>query len=158
MKLINQRTGKKQIGIIEKVKNQDLKKIQKTNQLSFDWLKETGNEIYKIRLENSEKVIGLLSITDIPEELRVHINLIESSKENIGKNKEFENIAGCLIAFACKIAFLKGYDGFVSLIPKTKLIGHYQKQYGFISVGRQMSVFMESSNLLISKYLDNEKI
>ncbi len=42
-----------------------------------------------------------MSVEDIPVELRIEIRLIEVSKENIGHEKEYDRIAGCLIAFAC---------------------------------------------------------
>jgi hypothetical protein len=97
-----------------------------------------------------------MSLSDYPSEKRIHINLIESSKENIGKDKKFRNIAGNLIAHATKIAFQKGYDGFVSLLPKTKLIPIYIA-YGFQQVGQYLAIFMKNAHNLIQKYHDNEK-
>jgi hypothetical protein len=63
---------------------------------------------------------------------------------------------GCLIAWACRLAFIKGYYGFVSLIPKTRLIEHYKNAYGFEQFGRQLAVDAEQSHSLIKKYLKNE--
>ena len=57
-----------------------------------------------------------MSLVDYPDEYRIHINLIEIGKDNRGKQKEIEHIAGCLIAFACQIAFDKNYFGFVFII------------------------------------------
>lgn len=96
-----------------------------------------------------------MSISDFPREKRIHINLLEASKENVGKGKKVKNIAGNLIAYACKIAFKKGYDGFVSLLPKSKLVGHYMA-YGFNKVGRFLAIFLKTSADIISKYHDDE--
>ena len=99
-----------------------------------------------------------MSIIDVPEELRIHINLIESSKIHRGENKSIKHIPGCLISFACRSAFIKGYGGFVSLKSKTKLKEYYRNSYGFIEMGTQMAIYNEASNLLIEKYSDDEKI
>ena len=63
-----------------------------------------------------------MSLIDYPEEYRIHLNLIEIQSKNQGKNKKIDRIAGCLIAFACELSFARGYYGFVSLQPKTRLI------------------------------------
>jgi hypothetical protein len=58
-----------------------------------------------------------------------------------------------LIAFACQMAFEKGYDGFVSLIPKTQLIDYYRHKFGFFSVGTHLAVFDAAAQEIILKYL-----
>lgn len=90
---------------------------------------------------------------DFPKEYRIHINLLEVSSENVGSKKQYRNIAGCLLAYCCRLSFEKGYNGFVSLIPKTQLIRHYQETYGFEQFGRQLAVYATGSERLIQKYL-----
>jgi len=158
MNLIDRKNGKKLRGVIEKVSKDDFEIISKTKNFGFNWSLEFQNQIYKIRLNKNEEVLGLISIIDCPKELRIHINLIESSKINRGKNKEVLNIPGCLIAFACKISFKNGYDGFVSLTPKTQLIKYYSKTYGFIQFGVQMAVLQEISESIIQKYIGDEEV
>ena len=125
----------------------------------FDWEleKDQGFDLYKLYLTESGLIVGLMSLLDIPEEFRIHLNLIESSKENIGKEKQMDRIPGVLIAFACELAFRKGYGGFVSLVPKTKLIDHYRNKYGFQQYGRMLATEGENSFQLIVKYLENAK-
>lgn len=157
MVLINIETNFQYIGIIEKTSFYDFKLLKKTSNFTFDWNKEVENQVYKIRLKRNEKILGLISLIDIPKECRIHINLIEVAKNHRGKNKTIKNIAACLISYACKIAFIKGYQGFVSLVPKTRLINYYQN-YGFVQVGTQMAIFGKASKTLTSKYLANEEI
>jgi len=64
-------------------------------------------------------------------QLRIHLNLIEVGKSNIGQAKKIDNIAGCLISVACKIPFGRDSFGFVSLKPKAQLISLRQDKYGF---------------------------
>lgn len=97
--------------------------------------------------------MGLISITNFPDELRTHINLVESSNENKGNNKIIDRIAGCLIAFAVQTAFENGYLGFTSLVPKTSLINLYVTKYGFSQYGRQLAIERKAAIKLIQKYL-----
>jgi hypothetical protein len=87
------------------------------------------------------------------EEYRIHLNLIELGNKNKGSSKEIDNIAGCLLAFACELAYERGYYGFVSLQPKSQLIDLYQSQYGFRQYGRLLAVEQKSAQRLINKYL-----
>ncbi len=85
----------------------------------------------------------------------MEIGLIELSKENVGRKKRFNNIAGILIATVCRTSFNLGFFGFASLIPKTRLIDHCKKMYGFGQYGRHLAVDLEKSQLLITKYLEH---
>jgi len=158
MILIDANTGEVYDGIIEKVSEVELQQLKSNKHFTFDWSKELEGKVFKIRLEDKKEILGLISLIDVTKEFRIHINLIESSKEYRGKAKKVKNIPGCLISYACKIAFEKGYDGFVSLVPKTQLIDYYHDNYGFVQVGIQMAVFMEVSKLLISKYIGDEEL
>ena len=157
MYLIHHATQEKILADIQPISKSILKKELAKKSFSFDWLQESQHEIFAIFLQNDKKIVGLMALKDVPDELRIEIVLLESSKENIGEDKEFERIAGCLIAFACRLAFLRGYMGFVSLIPKTRLIPHYIKAYGFSQFGRQLATDSHNSHSLIKKYLSDEE-
>ncbi len=153
MPLIDKKSGKSLKSVIEEVVKSDYQRIKKSKQYKFDWRKESDNEVYKIYLkDNDNEILGLMSLIDVPEEFRIHLKLIEVGSKNRGKEKEIENIAGCLIAFACQVAFDKDYFGFVSLKPKTRLIDLYQNKYGFRQYGRLLGIEQESSRELIKKY------
>lgn len=144
--------------VIEEVTKKELLSKNIKKNFGFDWSLESEYEIFKIRRAEHDEVLELMSIIDYPEELRLHINLLENSLENQGSGKKFSRVAGTLIAMACEIAVDKGYGGFVSLVPKTKLINHYIENYGFIQMGRQLAVYFETSDFLIEKYLNDEEI
>lgn len=141
---------------ITKLISEDYKSIKKDKGFEFDWTLEKDYEVYKICLISNDKILGIMSLIDIPKEYRVHLNLLEISKKHRGKNKVIDYIAGCLIAFAAEAAFKKGYYGFVSLEPKTKLIDWYQNKYGFRLYGRYLGIEGDTSDFLINKYLKNE--
>lgn len=153
MKLISMRSGEETEAEITEIEEEDYEKITAGGRFSFDWKRERGNLIYKLRFIGREEILGLISLIDIPREYRLHINLIESSVENRGKNKLIGRISGCLIAYAARLAFDKGYAGFVSLTPKTELIDHYIATYGFRPQGMGLVIDQTASQALILKYL-----
>ncbi|CAL1518809.1 hypothetical protein [Chitinophaga sp. MM2321] len=122
----------------------------------FDWEKEEQYEVYKITVTGDNSIQGLMSLLTIAPELRLEIRLLESARENIGSAKVYDRIAGCLIAFACKLAFKRGFGGFVSLVPKTELIAHYIAKYNFFPQGKHLAIDGDASFTLITEYLEND--
>ncbi len=156
MILIYQEDGRPIEGKIEPIANTDFLLIRNSEQYQFDWNRQRFCKVYKLTAIGSEEILGLISLVDISREFRIHVNLIEVSKENIGKSKKIANIAGCLLAFACREAFDRGYEGFVSLVPKTMLISHYINGYGFRKFGRILAITWSDSETLIQKYLSDD--
>ncbi|MFT4023673.1 MAG: hypothetical protein QM664_07815 [Flavihumibacter sp.] len=122
---------------------------------SFDWKKEVQYDIYKLFLKESGLILGLMSLEVVRPEWRIEIRLLESARENIGKHKMYDRVAGCLIAYACKESFKWGFGGFVSLVPKTELISYYQQAYQFFPMGRHLAIEGGGAHWLIEKYLQN---
>ena len=136
----------------------DLKDITKKNGWNFDWKSEFNDikkEVYKLTIEHNSNIIqGLLSIT--VEVDHIYMNLLESSPFNIGENKLYEGVAGNLVAYACKLSFQKGFDGFVAFTAKTQLIEHYEKTLGaFHFKNQRMIIETNASKFLVEKYFKN---
>lgn len=72
---------------------------------SFNWhsLKKSTT-IYKLNIAGEKDILGVMALIDHPDEKRIEIKLLASSIENQGRNKKYERIAGCMIAFACRLA------------------------------------------------------
>lgn len=69
------------------------------------------------------------------------MDALELSPDNIGANKRYDYVAGCLIAFACKMSFsVSGeYKGFLTFVSKTSLVKWYINKYGAeLAVGQRM--------------------
>jgi len=132
-----------------------LKNISKTKGWNFNWKKEFDDlrkEVYKLTIVNNPGIIqGLLSISI--EQDHVFIDLLESAPFNIGKSKIYEGVSGNLVAYACKISFQKGFEGFVAFTSKTKLIAHYEKTLGACHFKNQrMIIETHASRILVEKY------
>ncbi len=133
----------------------DLKTVLKKNCWNFNWkneYKDLSKEVYKLTIVNNPNIIqGLISIT--VENDHIFINLLESAPFNIGKNKLYEGVAGNLVAYACKLSFQKGYEGFVAFTAKTQLIKHYEKTLGaFHFMNQRMIIETFASRKLVEKY------
>lgn len=133
----------------------DLKQITKNKGWSFNWkieFNDNSKEVYKLTIANNPNIIqGLISLTI--ESDHVFMNLVESAAFNIGKNKLYEGVAGNMVAYACKVSFQKGFDGFVAFDAKTKLIPHYEKTLGaYRFSGQRMIIPIHASQILIDKY------
>jgi hypothetical protein len=140
---------------MSRITSVDLKTILKKNGWNFDWKSEFNDiqkEVYKLTIVNNSNIIqGALSITI--EEDHVYMNLLESSPFNVGKNKLYEGVSGNLVAFACKVSFQKGFDGFVAFTSKTNLIKHYEESLGaFHFKNQRMIIETEASKKLVKKY------
>lgn len=125
----------------------------------FDWnklIKEKNTKTFILRLKNNPKNIeGILQLRI--ENNMLIMNAIEIAPHNISSlNKKYDDVAGCLIAFACRESFkIEGnYKGFLTFTSKTNLIQWYKKKYGAIqALGQRMYIDDKVGIELIKKYL-----
>jgi hypothetical protein len=132
----------------------DIKQINKAV-WQFNWqeqLKLNDRETYKLVIRNNPKIIqGLISVSDLGDHIYMH--LIESAKFNKGKTKIYTGVPGNLVAFACKLSFDKGYDGYLAFDAKTVLVRHYQETlYATHFKGTKMIIETPAANRLINQY------
>lgn len=122
----------------------------------FDWNTEKDHEVYKLQIEASSDILGLVSIERIPQEWRIHIRLLTVSKENKGTEKKYDRIIGNLLAFVAKIAIREfGELACVSLRPKGQIAQHYIDKYNMNITGVTLSIEVPEIIDLINLY-DND--
>ena len=141
-----------EISILTKV---EAKGLTKKNGWLFNWtseLKFLSREVYKLTITNNPNIIqGVVSLK--VKTNYVYMHLIESAPFNIGKSKTYLGVPGNLVAFACKLSFQRGGEGYVSFLSKTQLIEHYEKSLGAVHVGgRNMVITTETALKLTNKY------
>lgn len=133
----------------------DLKQVSKKNGWLFNWkseLSHNNREVFKLTIQGNPNVIqGLVSFTI--EDDHIYMHLIESARFNKGKTKIYLGVPGNLVAYACRLSFQKGFEGFVSFHAKTKLIDHYIKTLGADHFGGHL-VIVDTlpARVLIEKY------
>jgi len=133
----------------------DLKTVIKKNGWQFDWkleLKQPERDVYKLTIVNNQSVIqGLISL-EVKSD-HVYMHLLESAPFNKGKTKMYAGVPGNLVAFACKLAFQRGYEGNVSFFSKTQLVQHYIETLGAVHIGGRVMIIDTNAALkLINKY------
>ncbi len=133
----------------------DLKLITKKNGWLFNWKKEfesTEKEVYKLSILHNEHIAhGLICISIKPD--HIFLNLIESALFNRGENKLYEGVPGNLVAFACRLSFQRGHEGFVAFHAKTQLVNHYEKSLKAIHYGNQLMIIeTNAATELVNKY------
>jgi hypothetical protein len=138
---------------------EDAKHCTKKNGWNFDWkleLKDNAKEVYKLTILNNASVIqGLVSISYEVDHVFMH--LLENAPFNIGRIKMYEGVMGNLVAYACKLSFQRGFDGFVSFTAKTKLIEHYEETLGAYHFGNnRMIIGNKPAQLLVDKYFKSK--
>ncbi len=151
-------TDKEKLAEISRATSIELPK--KKDGWKFTWrnlFKVEGGQIYKLGIVDKESEIeGMLMITLMNEEM-LYMNTIEVAPHNYGSKGRYDNIAGCLIAFACLKSFELGkndYEGFLTFESKTELIQLYQDKYrANLAAGQRMFIQPEMSLKLIEKYL-----
>ena len=120
----------------------------------FDWEKSLGAVSQKIAYFDKDTIQGLVEFEEVPSSLYNIIYRIELAPENIGKNKEIDNVAGTLFAYVAKDSLDIGFDGFVVFDSKTILKDHYVRKYGAkILYGDRLYFDTKASKALVNKYL-----
>jgi hypothetical protein len=135
----------------------DFRSITKKEGWLFDWkaeFKKPDRDVYKLTIVNNQTVIqGLISLSVKTD--HVYMHLIESAPFNKGKDKVYTGVPGNLVAFACKLSFQRGFEGYLSFLSKTNLINHYEKTLGASHAGGNLMIINTISALkLINKYFD----
>lgn len=126
---------------------------------NFNWkaaYEEKDSIVYALKIRNDqESVEGMIELKVVHEMLVMEI--LELAPHNIGsKNKRYANVAGCLIAFACRASYkLDGeYKGFLTFTSKTKLLKWYeQKYFAKRGMGQRMYINPDDGIKLSSIYL-----
>lgn len=139
MYIIEVCSGVHKEAIIKAVEPSDFALLTK-KRYSFNWhsLKKIAT-LYKLTIEGEKDILGVMALIDYPNEFRIEIKLLASSVENKGRNKKYERIAGCMIAFVCDLSAKKYLtDACVSLVPKTALRNHYKQKYYMVWNGKQL--------------------
>ena len=156
MNIVEVSTGKIYPIEILPIENTDYKLLLKTRYF-FDWKKERDQEIYKLVMAGKNDIQGLISVERVPSEWRIHIRLLTVSKENKGKGKNFDKIAGNLITHVAKIAVAEyGELACVSLRPKSSIAQHYIDKFNMNVTGMTLSLEVPEIINLINQFDHDE--
>jgi len=131
------------------------KRLVKKKDWLFDWhveLAKPERQVYFLQAEHEPDAIqGLVSVEDQHDHVRVH--LVESAGFNRGRDKKYFGVPGNLFAYACRLSFDGGYDGFVAFTAKTALVEHYKTMLGATVITKQlMQIEAHAARKLVEQY------
>jgi hypothetical protein len=150
-------TGKTFETAISLAEEEEMRMLRRKDGWFFDWEKESresGHLVYKLTLHGDRRIQGLISIEPVPGQLYIEMHLIENAPHNRGDGKWFTGVAANLVAFACKMSFDMGFNGFVAFTAKTTLVNHYIEMLGaqIIYNRNRMGIFTMAAKKLVNSY------
>lgn len=124
---------------------------------------------YILIAEETPGTIEGCLIYQLREAVEPYMAYIESAPHNKGKSKRYDRVAGCLIAYACRLSFISGkgdYKGWLAFdvqeedeSDRDKLMAMYSRKYHARRFGdTTMLIMPQDGEQLIEKYLENENI
>lgn len=142
---------------VELVTETDVKRLFKKDGWRFNWkreYRELSRQVFKLLVEGSTEIQGLISLEAMKADQYMEMHLIEAAPHNFGANKRYLGVAGNLVAFACKLSFDMGFDGFVAFTAKTKLVPHYIETLGarILMGNNRMGLFTAEAEKLVNSY------
>lgn len=130
---------------------------RKRNGWLFNWakaLRENPESTFVLISKREKLIQGAIQISY--DEGMLIMEILELAPHNIGKQKKFKNVAGCLIAFACReaIKLNSAYKGYVTFLSKTELINWYKEKYfATQAMGQRMYIDPINGQKLIKNYI-----
>lgn len=114
--------------------------------------------------ETSERIEGCL-IFEMKEKIEPYMAYIEVAPHNRATVKEYDNVAGCLIAYACRLSFTKGeghFQGYLAFdvleadkSDEIKLMAVYSAKYNAFKFGdTSMIIPPQGGQKLIEDFLN----
>lgn len=142
------------------ITGEEILNVHKKDGWFFNWkmeFKAKNRQLYKLVIAGDNLIQGLISLEPIGNQYFVEAHLIESAPHNHPKNKRYLGVAGNLVAFACRMSFDLGFDGFVAFTAKTGLIDHYAESLGaqLIYGYNRMGIFTPAAKKIVSSYYEN---
>jgi len=150
---------------ISKVNKNSTKLPTLTDGWRFNFSKHSKGkdyETYILTTYNTPEIIEGCLIINNKNKFQVYMAFIEVAPHNRGRDRKYDRIAGCLIAFACKQSFINGKEGYLAFDvleerkeDELKLMQLYSNKYNAarLAGSTTMIILPEGSEKLINEFL-----
>jgi hypothetical protein len=134
----------------------------------FNFNKHSKKKIFEtyvlVSEETSDKIEGCL-VFEMKDKVEPYMAYVEIAPHNKGAVKEYDNVAGCLIAYACRLSFTKGEGDFEGWLAfdvleeekedEIKLMALYSQKYNALKFRETTMVIPpEGGQKLIDEFLN----
>jgi hypothetical protein len=127
--------------------------------------KVTGHETYILVCEETPDIIEGCLIFEMKKKVEPYMAYVEIAPHNKGFDKQYEKVAGCLIAFACRLSFIKAkepYRGYLVFdvleedkADEVKLMAVYSLKYNALRYGETTMIIPPAGGeKLITEFLN----
>lgn len=127
--------------------------------------KKISFQTYILVCEETPKIVEGCLTFQLKDTVEPYMAYIEIAPHNKGKTKRHDNVAGCLIAYACRLSFIVGVEHFKGWLTfdvmeeskedEIKLMAVYCQKYGALKWGdTTMVISPEVGEKLIAKFLN----
>jgi hypothetical protein len=115
--------------------------------------------------EETPKIIEGCLIFKMKDTIEPYMAFIEIAPHNKSENRKYDKVAGCLIAFACRLSFIHGegdYKGWLAFDVleehkenEIKLMSLYSQKYNALKFGETKTMLIppEGGEKLINEFL-----
>jgi hypothetical protein len=123
---------------------------------------------YLLVLEDSPEVIqGALIFQLLDGGVLPYMAYVETAPHNKGNQREYDEIAGCLIAHAFTLTFIYGRDPYQGQLffdvleenpeDQERLVQLYREKYGALRLGEtRLLIIDDFGEVLVARYLERE--
>jgi hypothetical protein len=126
--------------------------------------KKEGFKTYILICEDSPNNVEGCLVFKMKDKMEPYMAFIEIAPSNKGNNRKYDKVAGCLIAFACRLSFIHGEDDYKGWLAfdvleeykenEIKLMSLYSKRYNALRFGKTTMVIQpEGGEKLINEFL-----
>jgi hypothetical protein len=126
--------------------------------------KTNGFKTYILMCEETPNNIEGCLVFKMKDKIEPYMAFIEIAPHNKSENRKYDKVAGCLIAFACRLSFIHGesdYKGWLAFDVleeqkenELKLMSLYSKKYNALRFGKTTMVIPpEGGEKLIKEFL-----
>lgn len=126
--------------------------------------KQGGYQTYILVCEETPNNIEGCLIFRMKDKIEPYMAFVEIAPNNKNEKRKYDKVAGCLIAFACRLSFIKGQNDFKGWLAfdvleedkenEIRLMSLYSKKYSALKFGKTTMVIPpEGGEKLIREFL-----
>jgi len=152
--------------LTSKIAKVDLPSVADGWRFAFNNHSKLGRfQTYVLVCEDSPKIVEGCLIFEMRDKVEPYMAFVEIAPHNRGDDKKYERVAGCLIAFACRLSFMTDNDTYKGWLAfdvyekdkedEIKLMAMYSTKYGALRFGETtMVITPEGGEILINEFLN----
>lgn len=164
--ILHRESGDLVNAVVKRATSRQMPSIHEGWRFNFDKHSKLPNtHAFLLVLEESPNVIQGALIFQLLDGVLPYMAYVETAPHNKGNEREFDEIAGCLIAHAFTLTFIYGKDPYQGQLffdvqeenpaDQERLTQLYREKYGALSLGEtRLLIIDDYGEILVGRYLE----